>query len=382
MVYCSQNWGGYLLSADQAPAGTKRLSNLLRCTKWQYSLIERFLWSRAQQRVAALQEQQEDVLALWDESVLEKSESIQVEGLCAVRSSRAARLKRTKPGYFNPPGGRPIFVPGMHWLSVLLVGAREKSGPPTVAAMQWWTTRGEHASEKRTHQEQLLRKCAHEWGDALVHVFDRGFAGGPWLQLAFFYLIRFVMRWPRSYTLIDEEGVQKKAWQITRGKRSWQQREVWDAKQRRYRSTGVVAAPVRHPLYPGPLWLVVSRPGKGREPWYLLTSEPALTAGAHSQGRLAHYLCVCQAVADRNELPLRQERTGYGKPSFMEVGEPSEAAHDGNSCVCFSALPLRPFPRATQAVAPEVVVSQKRKEEPRCLSSSLPIAFSYQPPVV
>jgi hypothetical protein len=270
--------GGYLLSADQAPAGTKRLSNLLRCTKWQYSLIERFLWSRAQQRVAALQEQQEDVLALWDESVLEKSESIEVEGLCAVRSSKAARLKRIKPGYFNPPGGRPIFVPGMHWLSVLFVGTREKSGPPTVAKMQWWTTRGEHASEKRTHQEQLLRECAHEWGDALVHIFDRGFAGGPWLQLAFSYLIRFVMRWPRSYTLIDEEGVQKKAWQITRGKRSWQQREVWDAKQRRYRSTGVIAAPVRHPLYPGPLWMVVSRPGKGREPWYLLTSEPALTA--------------------------------------------------------------------------------------------------------
>ncbi len=53
---------------------------------------------------------------------------------------------------------------------------------------------------------------------------------------------------------------------------------MWDAKQRRYRSTGVVAAPVRHPLYPGPLWLVVSRPGKGREPWYLLTNEPVFTA--------------------------------------------------------------------------------------------------------
>ena len=55
----------------------------------------------------------EDVLALWDESVVEKSESIKLEGLCAVRSSKAARLKRIKPGFFNPPGGRPIFVPGM-----------------------------------------------------------------------------------------------------------------------------------------------------------------------------------------------------------------------------------------------------------------------------
>lgn len=149
--------------------------------------------------------------------------------------------------------------------------------------MQWWTTRGEHASDKRTHQQQLLSKCQKEWGDAIVHIFDRGFAGGPWLQLAFSYLIRFVMRWPRGYNLIDEQGdgTQRKAWQITRGKRSWQHRDVWDARHRCYRSTGVTAARVRHPLYPAPLWLVVSRPGKagkGREPWYLLTNEPVLTA--------------------------------------------------------------------------------------------------------
>lgn len=270
--------GAYLTSPDQAPAGTKRLSNLLRCTKWQHTLIERFLWDRAKQRVSALAQQQEDVLALWDESVVEKSESIKIEGLCAVRSSKAARLKRIKPGFFNPPGGRPIFVPGMHWLSVLLVGTSEKSGPPTVAKMAWWTTRGEHASDKRTAQEQLLGECATEWGQTLLHIFDQGFAGGPWVALAFRYLIRFVMRWRSDYTLIDEQGVQRKAWQITRGKRSWQHRDVWDAPHQCYRRTGVIAARVRHPEYPAPLWLVVSRPGKGRPPWYLLTNEPVLTA--------------------------------------------------------------------------------------------------------
>lgn len=194
--------GAYLISPDQAPAGTKRLSNLLRCTKWQHTLIERFLWDRAKQRVSALaQQQEEDVLALWDESVVEKSESIKIEGLCAVRSSKAARLKRIKAGFFNPPGGRPIFVPGMRWLSVLLVGTCEQSGPPTVAKMAWWTTRGEHASDKRTAQEQLLGECATEWGQTLLHIFDQGFAGGPWLALAFRYLIRFVMRWRSAYTL-------------------------------------------------------------------------------------------------------------------------------------------------------------------------------------
>jgi DDE family transposase len=269
--------GAYITSADQAPAGTKRLSNLLRCTKWHHSLIERFLWGQAQQRVALLHAQHEEALALWDESVLEKPESIAVEGLCAVRSCRAARLKRIKPGYFNPPGGRPIFVPGMHWLSVLLVGKSEKSGPPTVAKMQWWTTRGEHASERRVIQEQFLRECAAEWGERVVHVFDRGFAGGHWLQLLFSNLALFVMRWPLNYTLMDEQGIERKAWHFTRGKRSWQHRQIWDANHRCYRRTGVIAARVRHPSYPAPLWLVVSRPGKGREPWYLLTSEPVLT---------------------------------------------------------------------------------------------------------
>ena len=31
--------------------------------------------------------------------------------------------------------------------------------------------------------------------------------------------------------------------------------------------------PVSHPRVDGALWLVVSRPGKGRKPWYLLTNE-------------------------------------------------------------------------------------------------------------
>jgi Transposase DDE domain len=274
--------GAYLMSADQAPAGTKRLSNLLRCTKWEHTIIEKYLWDRAKARVEEFAQngngEAGDVLALWDESVVEKAESIKLEGLCAVRSSKAARLKRIKPGYFNPPGGRPIFVPGMHWLNVLLIGRSEKSGPPCVARMEWWTTRGEYASDKRSVQEQLLRECATQWGQSVVHIFDQGFAGGPWLQLAFSQSILFVMRWRRGYTLIDEAGVERKAWQIVRGKRSWQHRYVWDAPHQCYRKSGVVAVRVRHPLYPAPLWLVVSRPGKGREPWYLLTNEPVLTA--------------------------------------------------------------------------------------------------------
>jgi len=105
--------GGYILKPAQAPAGTKRLSNLLRSANWQHGLISRFLWQRANEYVQQLVQHSKTALVIWDESVIEKAESIALEGLGPVRSSKAARLKRIKPGYFNPPGGRPIFVPGM-----------------------------------------------------------------------------------------------------------------------------------------------------------------------------------------------------------------------------------------------------------------------------
>ncbi len=52
--------GGYLLSPDQAPAGTKRLSNLLHSPKWKAQVVEEDLWQRADQQVQHFQEQGED----------------------------------------------------------------------------------------------------------------------------------------------------------------------------------------------------------------------------------------------------------------------------------------------------------------------------------
>ena len=48
--------GGYLLSPEHAPAGTKRLSNLFRCDKWAGDLISDFVWKQAQERQRQLQE--------------------------------------------------------------------------------------------------------------------------------------------------------------------------------------------------------------------------------------------------------------------------------------------------------------------------------------
>lgn len=263
--------GGYILSPAQAPAGTKRLSNLLRSKRWTHRVLEHFLWRRATDRLQELVSADEIALAVWDESVLEKSESIALEGLCAVRSSKARRLKRIKPGFYNPPGGRPVFVPGMQWVSILVLGLR---GAPTVATMRWWTTRGPRSSNRRQVEQRLLRLCARTWGRQVIHVWDRGFAGGPWLAQAARCRTRFILRWQKGFKLVDAQGQEQKAWHISRGKRSLDHRQIWDARRSCHRTTGIYYCPVTHPDHPDPLWLVVSRSGKGRSPWYLLTSEP------------------------------------------------------------------------------------------------------------
>jgi hypothetical protein len=244
---------------------------LLRSKKWHYGLIDQFLWQQGDESISQLESEEKDALCLWDESVIEKPESIAIEGLCAVRSSVARRLKRIKPGFFNPPRGRPIFVPSMNWVMLMVTGLNSH---PTVAARRWWTTRGKLKNDKRSVEHTLLRHCHKRWGRRVIHVWDRGFAGAPWLRLALRYRSRFVLRWKKRQHLVGSKG-KMNAWKITRGQRSWEHRLIKDTRRGCYRKTGIFATSVTQPDFPHtPLWLVVSRPGKGRSPWYLLTSEP------------------------------------------------------------------------------------------------------------
>ena len=267
--------GDQLLGWEHGPAGTKRISNLLHSEDWESGLIEAYLWKKGDERVTSLLSPKDDVYAIWDESVIEKPESLKADGLCAVRSSKAARLKRIKPGYFNPPGGRPIFVPGMNWLQILVAGPR---GSVTLAHLRWWTTRGEMTSDKRTEEKQVLEQTAKMWGRDVIHIWDRGFAGAPWLLEVLKHKVRFILRWKKDYKLIGPDGQTRKAWQIVRGKRSQDHREIYDTKRRCMRKTGIIVTQVALPDLPAqPLWLIATRPGQGRTPWYLLTSDPILS---------------------------------------------------------------------------------------------------------
>jgi hypothetical protein len=265
--------GGYLLGPAHAPAGTKRISNLLRSPRWSHVLIDQFQWQQANRHVHALQQSQSPVLVVWDESVVEKPESLASEGLCAVRSAKAHRLNRIKPGYYNPPTGRPTFVPGFHWLAVMVMGL---AGTPTLAAMRWWTRRGPHAADRIELTEALLTQCAKTWGKQALHLFDRGYASGPWLGHFFHADLQFIVRWRNSYYLQDAKG-RRAPGTMCRGRRSVAHRLLWDARRHCDRRVGLLYFQVTHPHYPEiPLWLVVARP-KGHPAWHFLTNQPIRT---------------------------------------------------------------------------------------------------------
>ncbi|MFL5661988.1 MAG: transposase, partial [Ktedonobacteraceae bacterium] len=271
----SSEVGCALCGPEHAEAGTQRLQRALHHQGWASEVIEEVLWDQAEESRKQMEERGETPLCIWDSSVLEKPESVALEGLGSVRSSRVRRLARSRQGVFNRPGV-PVSVRGFEWESLLLLGP---SGVPQIVAMTWWSREKGVSGQQRQQQQALLSQVARRWGRKVRHVFDRGYGHGPWLWQLWRYRLRFVVRWKKGNTLIDASGHERKAWEIARGKRPWgEARLLWDTHCRVYRSTRVLALPVQHPAYQGPLWLVVVRQGRGREPWYLLTNEPVETA--------------------------------------------------------------------------------------------------------
>jgi hypothetical protein len=153
-------------------------------------LLSAYLRQQAEAEVARLASV-ETPLVIWDDSAWEKPESIASVGLCAVRSRKAARLKHIRRGFYTPPSGK-VFVPGLQWLAVLVVG---RHSLPKVVSMHWWTSRGVLASSRRQEEGYRLRQCVRTWGRRVLHIFDRGYAAGPWLERLAQAEVRFVLRW-------------------------------------------------------------------------------------------------------------------------------------------------------------------------------------------
>ena len=212
-----------------------------------------------------------------------------------------------------------------------------------LAAMGWWTNRGPLRSDKRTEETKLLRQCAQQWGEKVIQVWDQGFASAPWLGCALEQPARFILRWPSRRKLVDEKG-HRNAWRITQGKRSQDQGEIWDARRGCWRKTGIVVVPVTHLQYDQPLWLVVSRPGKGRQPWYLLTNEPVSSMPVSSMEEAwpaSGGSLLTPAVGPpeaEDDLSLLQDRASPGKSQAMVLGATAQATVPGNPGRCLPVI--------------------------------------------
>jgi hypothetical protein len=322
--------GGYLAGPEHAPAGTKRLGNLLHSERWQASAIDDFLLERGRGAVGAEAERVAEgrALCILDSSVLEKPESVVAEGLRPVRSSKARRLTRPRPkqgkGYYRGKPGGPIVVPGFSWAAVLVTGwagAAERR-PVSLGAWHWYSKPtevavplegptvveptpppvGDGVPRQRLHEAEwaVVERVVAAWGaDRLLHVWDRGMSGAPWLGQALDTGWHFVVRWKKgnhlrpatapsvgnpAATAAQRERDAQAAWKLTAGLRNWGERQGPNPRSPRQPITvGFAARPVALPGRDDPLWLVVARVGaratrrRRKEPWRLLTTEPVTT---------------------------------------------------------------------------------------------------------
>lgn len=269
--------GAYITGVKHAPAGTKRLSNLLRSQHWTYQQVEDFTLARSVQRSKELVDSGLEPLFLWDDSVVEKPESWFTEGLCPVGSSKAKRLTKVKPGFYRPPGGR-ICVPGYQWSGVLLSAYRQV---PSLCLMRWWTTRGKHREQADNVFYSMLRCIREHLGCLGVHVLDRGYASLKTLEYFTRFQLQLLVRWKSNIQLCSRQGELKKTYLLARQAKPMQSRIVRDKVRKQDRRISIAYLPVYHAELPAlPLTLLVIRDKQhAASPMYLLTSLPVDSIG-------------------------------------------------------------------------------------------------------
>lgn len=268
--------GGYICGFNRAPAGTKRISNLLRSKKWTHQLIDQHLFNQARQRIAQLYAKGIRPLLLWDDSRLEKHESWYSEGLCSVYSSRGQRLTKIKKGFFKPPSSR-ICVPGFKWTATIL---SHLGGIPSVCQMTWWTTRGKHKDLGTNIIFRMLKRLKQEVGYGLLHVLDRGYANLWTIEWMLHFQQDFLIRWKKNHLLLHTTKGKKKTHLLARSFKARRTKRVYDKQRHQQQRISIAWASVAHPCLPEqPLYLVILRTkNSANPPIYFLTSIPVESA--------------------------------------------------------------------------------------------------------
>lgn len=263
--------GAYICGPGHAPAGTKRISNLLRSKKWRHESIDQYLFERTRHRVAQLKQAERRPLLLWDDSRIEKAESWFIQGLCSVHSGVAQRLMKVKRGFYRPPVGR-VCVPGFNWTAVMLSCL---GGVPSVCQMSWWTTRGKFKEDGDNIIYRLLRLINKELG-GLTHVLDRGYANAKMLGWLFDFEQNFIVRWKQNHLLIHALKGCKKTHLLARSFKGRSTKIIQDKTRKNTKRVSVAWAEVTHPNFPDEeLWLVIVRDKNNfNSPMYILTSIP------------------------------------------------------------------------------------------------------------
>ena len=262
--------GSFVAGYAHAPAGTKRISNLLRSKKWTSASIDEFFFHKTTTRIDHLTQAGKRALLLWDESRLEKPESWFLQGLCPVESSKAKRLTRIKKGYYKRPAGR-ICVPGFHWTGVLLSALGEI---PSVCQMRWWTTRGKHKEVGTNIMFRMLSQLHQQVGHRLLHVLDRGYANAWTIEWMLHFEQDFLVRWKKNHLLVHEQKGTKQTHQLARSFKARSSKQLRDKERKITKQVSVAWTPVRHPEFGDrALSLLIVRDKKGLQPpMYLLTS--------------------------------------------------------------------------------------------------------------
>ena len=263
--------GGYIAGFDKAPAGTKRISNLLRCEKWTHHLIDKWLFDRVLNYCTTLQQSEKRPLFIWDDSVTEKHESRVLEGLCSVFSSKGQRLTKIRRGFYQPPKGR-ICVPGFKWRGMIV---SHIGGIPQVGAMSWWTTRGKFKSpENENLLYRILRDLGKHLGRVGLHVLDRGFANINTLQLFADMKQDLLVRWRTGFYLTHDEKGRKKTHLLARSFKGAGRKIVQDKERKITRHISIAYTKVRRQEIDNQHYtLLIIRDVTGTsKPVYLLTS--------------------------------------------------------------------------------------------------------------